>query len=248
MATVVRADRPDSPPHKVLKVGDQEVEFMRTKAPVQLLASTRRISEFSSARQPKEGDRVVYVTGSFDMFHVGHAQFLKEAREQGTFLCVGIHDDATVSNHKGPCFPVMNMNERVLNVCACKWVDEVVIGAPRDVTEDLIKTWDVQIVAQGAGHQRYANLVSNDVDKFTVAKRLGIYRDIQSKWPTLCHDTVVGRIMKDREVYLNRNKDRARREDVYYKNKLTAAGGPEEAFRQDAAGDGNTKATSSECG
>ncbi|CAE8649851.1 unnamed protein product, partial [Polarella glacialis] len=82
----------------------------RTKAPVQLLASTRRIREFSTARQPSPEDRVVYASGSFDMFHVGHAQFLKEAREQGTFLLVGIHDDMAVSRAKGPSFPVMNLN------------------------------------------------------------------------------------------------------------------------------------------
>ncbi|CAE8716793.1 unnamed protein product, partial [Polarella glacialis] len=38
----------------------------RTKAPVQLLASTRRIREFSTARQPSPEDRVVYASGSFD--------------------------------------------------------------------------------------------------------------------------------------------------------------------------------------
>eukprot|EP00444_Apocalathium_aciculiferum_P055458 CAMPEP_0183608918 /NCGR_PEP_ID=MMETSP0371-20130417/184202_1 /TAXON_ID=268820 /ORGANISM="Peridinium aciculiferum, Strain PAER-2" /LENGTH=373 /DNA_ID=CAMNT_0025821045 /DNA_START=41 /DNA_END=1158 /DNA_ORIENTATION=+ len=190
-----------------------------TRAPVQLLASTRRISEFSSAKQPKEGDRVVYVSGAFDMFHVGHAEFLKEAKEMGTFLCVGIHDDRTVSSTKGACFPVMTLNERVLNVCACKWVDEVVIGAPRDVTEDLIKTWNIQVVAQGSDHQRCENLISGDWDKHSIPKRLGIFREVTSKWPHLCHDTVVGRIIEEREAYLKRNRDRARREDVYYNSK-----------------------------
>ena len=87
--------------------------YARTQVPVQLLASTRRIREFSSAKQPAPDDCVVYVSGSFDMFHVGHAEFLKDARALGSFLLVGIHDDASISKAKGQNLPVMNLNERV---------------------------------------------------------------------------------------------------------------------------------------
>merc|ERR1719367_1094268 len=89
---------------------DANAAALRTSAAVQLLASTRRIAEFASARQPSKEDRVVYACGSFDMFHVGHAEFLKDARALGTFLLVGIHDDLTISRAKGPNFPVMNLN------------------------------------------------------------------------------------------------------------------------------------------
>ena len=130
--------------------------YTRTQVPVQLLASTRRIREFSSAKQPSPQDCVVYACGSFDMFHVGHAEFLKDARELGSFLLVGIHDDVSISRSKGQNLPVMNLNERVLNMCACKWVDEVIIGAPMSVTEDLVKTWDINVVAKGTGHKRNA--------------------------------------------------------------------------------------------
>merc|ERR1712060_65508 len=118
------------------------------------LASTRRITEFSTAGMPTKDDRVVYACGSFDMFHIGHAQFLKDARALGTFLFVGIHDDLEVAAAKGPCYPVMTLNERVLNVCACKWVDDVIIGAPRRVSMDLVKTWGIHAVVRGSGHSR----------------------------------------------------------------------------------------------
>jgi ethanolamine-phosphate cytidylyltransferase len=226
-ALAMVARPPRSPGPMGITVSGEKEEEMRTKAPVQLLASTRRITEFSSARQPTEEDRVVYVSGAFDMFNVGHAQFLKEAKEKGTFLCVGIQDDVTVMKTKGACFPIMNLNERVLNVCACKWVDEVVIGAPRQVTEDLIKTWDIKVVAQGVGHQRTTSLAAEDTSRNEIPKKLGLFVEIQSKWPHLCHDTVVDRITKDREVYLNRNKDRARREDQYY-NQKGASNSPQE--------------------
>lgn len=190
---------------------------LRAKAPVQLLASTRRLVEFASSKQPTAADRVVYVSGSFDMFHVGHAQFLKEARALGTFLLVGIHEDLTVRQTKGPSFPVMNLNERVLNVCACKWVDEVIIGAPKAVSDDIMKTWAIHIVARGTGHKRNPNIV--DRDWFTVAKAQNVFKEVPSKWPELCHNTIVERIMASRQSYLKRNTDRAKREDAYYDQK-----------------------------
>lgn len=197
-------------------------ESVRTKAPVQLLASSRRIVEFASSRQPSDGEKLVYVCGSFDMFHVGHTQFLKEARALGSFLLVGIQDDMTVGRSKGHGFPVMNLTERVLNVCACKWVDEVIIGAPRGVTQDLIKNWDIRTVARGSGHLRNTDIEAA-VDHYAIAKELGIMVEIPSKWPKLCHDTIVERIVSSREVYLKRNKDRAKREDDYYNQKIQAA-------------------------
>lgn len=196
---------------------------VRTTAPVQLLASTRRIMEFSTAGMPTKEDRVVYACGSFDMFHVGHAQFLKDAKALGTFLLVGIHDDSTVSDAKGAHLPVMNLNERVLNVCACKWVDEVIIGAPRNVTEDLMKTWDVHVVARGKGHLRNGPDASAAAGHHVVPQRLGAYVEVPSAWPSLCHDTVVRRIVESREQYLKRNLDRAQRENQYYAAKDTSS-------------------------
>lgn len=199
--------------------GDAEgAEATRSQVPVQLLASTRRIREFSAARQPSAEDQVVYACGSFDMFHVGHAEFLRDARQLGSFLLVGIYDDASISKAKGQNLPVMNLNERVLNVCACKWVDEVIIGAPMKVTEDLLKTWDVRLVVRGSGHKRTALATEH----FEVPKRAQIFKEIPSRWPELCHDTVVERIIHDREQYLSRNKDRAKREDTYYETKTAA--------------------------
>lgn len=57
------------------------------------LPTSKRIVQFSEGREPKETDRVVYVDGTFDLFHVGHIEFLKRAKALGDFLIVGLHDD-----------------------------------------------------------------------------------------------------------------------------------------------------------
>ncbi len=45
---------------------------------------------------------------------VGHIQALQKAREFGTFVLVGIHDDDTVNRLQGGGFPILNLNERTM--------------------------------------------------------------------------------------------------------------------------------------
>lgn len=53
-----------------------------------------------------------------------------------TFLLV----DEDVHAHRGSNLPIMTLQERVLGVLSCRYVSEVVIGAPYAVTEDLINS------------------------------------------------------------------------------------------------------------
>lgn len=62
-----------------------------------MLPISRRIVQFSTAKEPKPTDRIVYVDGVFDLFHAGHAEVFRKAKEMGDFLLVGIHDDAVIS-------------------------------------------------------------------------------------------------------------------------------------------------------
>lgn len=63
---------------------------------------------------------MVYVAGAFDLFHVGHLDFLEAAKKEGDFLIVGLHTDPVVNRYKGANYPIMNLHERVLSVLACK--------------------------------------------------------------------------------------------------------------------------------
>ncbi len=74
---------------------------------------------------------------------------LQLAKAQGDFLLVGLHTDEDVTERRGPHLPIMNLHERSLSVLACKYVDEVVIGSPTQLTEDLIKTFNISLVSVG---------------------------------------------------------------------------------------------------
>lgn len=50
----------------------------------------------------------------------------------------GYHDVAC-SEHRGKHYPIMHLHERSLSVLACRYVDEVIIGAPWEVTKDVVR-------------------------------------------------------------------------------------------------------------
>ena len=110
--------------------------------------SAKRIAHFANTKEPLETDRIVYVDGCFDICHPGHIEQLKKARELGDFLIVGIHDDLTINQYVGKQFPLNALHERVLNILACKYVDDVIIGAPFKITERLLKDLNISIVVK----------------------------------------------------------------------------------------------------
>lgn len=86
----------------------------------QFLPTTQKIIQFSDGKSPQPGDKIVYVAGAFDLFHIGHLDFLEKAKELGDYLIVGLHTDPIVNQYKGGNYPIMNLHERVLSVLACK--------------------------------------------------------------------------------------------------------------------------------
>lgn len=58
--------------------------------------------------------RKVWADGCFDLMHYGHANALRQAREFGDYLVVGVHSDEEIRKNKGP--PVMTEQERYFHL------------------------------------------------------------------------------------------------------------------------------------
>lgn len=66
-----------------------------------------------------------YTTGVYDMFHIGHLNILKRAKEQCDYLIVGVSTDELVQHDKNKT-PVIPFSERMQIVEAIRYVDKVV--------------------------------------------------------------------------------------------------------------------------
>jgi rfaE bifunctional protein nucleotidyltransferase chain/domain len=80
------------------------------------------------ARARSAGARVVLTNGVFDLLHVGHLRYLRQARSEGDLLVVGVNADASVRALK-PGRPLVPESERAELVAALRPVDYAVIFA-----------------------------------------------------------------------------------------------------------------------
>ena len=82
--------------------------------------------------------KVVFVTGTFDILHTGHINFLKEAKSKGDILIVGITNDEAVKRIKGDDRPIITEDERAKLIEAIKYVDYVFISPLKIKKSELI--------------------------------------------------------------------------------------------------------------
>jgi rfaE bifunctional protein nucleotidyltransferase chain/domain len=78
-------------------------------------------------REKRNGRRVVFTNGCFEVLHPGHIRILEQARELGEALVVGLNSDASVRQLKGEGRPVIAERERAEILAAFECVDAVVI-------------------------------------------------------------------------------------------------------------------------
>jgi D-glycero-beta-D-manno-heptose 1-phosphate adenylyltransferase len=96
----------------------------------------------------RQGRKIVFTNGCFDLLHVGHVRYLAEARAQGDLLVVGLNADASVRRLKGEERPIQHEEDRGEILSALSCVDFVTLFA-EDTPENLIKKVRPDILVKG---------------------------------------------------------------------------------------------------
>ncbi|XP_012481154.1 ethanolamine-phosphate cytidylyltransferase [Gossypium raimondii] len=181
------------------------------------LPTSRRIVQFSNGKGPGPNAHIVYIDGAFDLFHAGHVEILRVARELGDFLLVGTHNDQTISAKRGTHRPIMNLHERSLSVLACRYVDEVIIGAPWEVSKDMITTFNISLVVHGTVAES-SDFQKEKDNPYDVPISMGIFKVLESPLD-ITTTTIIKRIVANHKAYQKRNEKKVASEKRYYDNK-----------------------------
>ncbi|OAL37027.1 hypothetical protein AYO20_03796 [Fonsecaea nubica] len=100
---------------------------------------------------PQEDEEIrkdrIWVDGCFDFTHHGHAGALRQARQLGKELYIGLHSDEEILENKGPT--VMTLDERIAACDACRWTTKVIPHAPYVTALPWISHYGCWYVAHG---------------------------------------------------------------------------------------------------
>ena len=108
----------------------------------------------------KEGFKIVFTNGCFDLIHIGHVLYLEDAKSLGDKLIVGLNSDTSVSRLKGAHRPIKDEYNRSHILAALASVDAVIVFENDDPLT-LIKDISPDILVKG-GDWRPDQIVGSD--------------------------------------------------------------------------------------
>ncbi|HDM90541.1 MAG: D-glycero-beta-D-manno-heptose 1-phosphate adenylyltransferase [Candidatus Hydrothermae bacterium] len=109
----------------------------------------------------KEGKRIVFTNGCFDLLHRGHVEYLYFARKQGDVLVVGINSDESVRRLKGKGRPLSTLRDRMYVLASLEPVD-FVVPFEEDTPYELIRDVLPDILVKGRDY-RPDEVVGKDI-------------------------------------------------------------------------------------
>jgi D-beta-D-heptose 7-phosphate kinase/D-beta-D-heptose 1-phosphate adenosyltransferase len=126
-------------------------------------ALTRREMKQEILRLQKDGKKVVFTNGCFDLLHLGHISLFNKAKSLGDILIVAINSDKSLKCIKGPKRPLVNQKDRAKLILTLKPVDYVVIFGEQTPLE-ILRELRPDILVKG-GDYRLSELVGREYVK-----------------------------------------------------------------------------------
>lgn len=110
----------------------------------------------------KQGNKIVFTNGCFDIIHVGHVRYLKEAKKLGDILVIGLNSDKSVKKIK-PLRPINPEDERAEVLSSLEMVDFVTFF-DEETPYNLIKFLEPDVLVKG-GDWKVENIVGAELVK-----------------------------------------------------------------------------------
>ena len=107
-------------------------------APQSYISTIDQISRFRDELD-RDGKKLVFTNGCFDLLHAGHVRYLKEAKQLGDALVVAINSDESVTELKGPGRPVYSEEDRAEILRGLESVDHVIVFHEKRATATIEK-------------------------------------------------------------------------------------------------------------
>jgi rfaE bifunctional protein nucleotidyltransferase chain/domain len=96
------------------------------KVPSMFIKNTSELADIVARRQ-SAGEKIVFTNGVFDLLHVGHVRYLRQARALGDALLIAVNSDESTKRLKGPTRPLVTEDERAEILDQLKCVDYVTL-------------------------------------------------------------------------------------------------------------------------
>ena len=100
----------------------------------------------------KDGKRIVFSNGCFDLVHKGHVDYLARAATFGDKLVIGLNSDVSVQQLKGKQRPLVDEKNRAFVMAALEFVDMVVLFE-EDTPYELIKLLQPDVLVKGKDYK-----------------------------------------------------------------------------------------------
>ncbi len=166
----------------------------------------------------KDNDTCCYVVGAFDVFNAGHVELLEECSVAADkVICAVIADEYLTSDQTNQPPPMLNQSERAMSAIACRHCDDVVVGAPARITDDICKTFNVTAVV-------FEDDPSITAQDRKVCEKNGVeILSVQEKHFSRKKITIAKRVQANRALFEARQKRKMASEAAYYEQKSFVA-------------------------
>lgn len=140
---------------------DEIKKYINNENDVEYEQKVVSIDKLLKILEDKKEKSIVFTNGCFDLFHVGHARYLRQAAKFGDILIVGVNSDDSVKRLKGDTRPIISQDNRMELLAALEFVSYVVLFE-EDTPYNIIKKIKPDIIVKG-GDYAPEDVVGKDI-------------------------------------------------------------------------------------